>query len=145
MRKKKQQRAVVWLAYCRGAGRVVSYVIGEGKEAAIQLYKQVKSILATISCIYTDANSCYGAAFAEHQVKEAHITTKAQRHLVESSNSQLRDNMARFNRRSKRFFKILANALLYLAFVFSIKIKLIWQYIVNTPPRGCVKKSFSLL
>ena len=102
---KKQQRAVIWLAYCRGAGRVVSYLIEEGKEAAIQLYKQVKSILANISCIYTDANSCYGSAFAEHQVKESPITTKAETHLIESANSRIRDNLARFNRRSKRFSK----------------------------------------
>ena len=78
---KKQQRAVVWLAYCRRAGRVVYYLIGEGKEAALQ------------------------SAFAEHQVKESPITTKAETHLIESTNSRIRDNLARFNRRSKRFSK----------------------------------------
>ena len=103
--KKKSQRAVVWLAYCRGSGRVVSYVIGEGKEAAIQLYKQVKVKCPHISYIATDANSCYGSAFAEHKVKEEHIVTKAQTHLIASVNSSIQDNLARFNRRSKRFSK----------------------------------------
>ena len=74
---KKQQRAVVWLAYCQGSGRVVAQVIGEGKEAAIQLYKQVKVKCPHISYIATDANSCYGSAFAQHKVKEEHSVTKA--------------------------------------------------------------------
>ncbi len=103
--KKKQQRAVVWLAYCRESGRVVSYVIGEGKEAAIQLYKQTKAKCPHISYIATDANSCYGSAFAEHKVKEEYIVTKAQRHLIASVNSSIRAHLARFNRRSKRFSK----------------------------------------
>jgi len=33
--------------------------------------------------------------------------TKSQTHLIESSNSSIRDNLARFNRRSKRFSKTL--------------------------------------
>ena len=31
--------------------------------------------------------------------------SKAETHLIESSNSSIRDNLARFNRRSKRFSK----------------------------------------
>jgi len=31
--------------------------------------------------------------------------TKAETHLIESSNSSIRDNLARFNRRSKRYSK----------------------------------------
>lgn len=33
--------------------------------------------------------------------------TKAQTHLIESANSSIRDNLARFNRRSKRVSKSL--------------------------------------
>jgi IS1 family transposase len=33
--------------------------------------------------------------------------TKAQTHLIESSNSSIRDNLTRFNRKSKRFSKSL--------------------------------------
>ena len=52
--------------------------------------------------ICTDANSCYRLAFQRHGVGEPHVMTKAQTHLIESANSSLRDNLARFNRRSKR-------------------------------------------
>lgn len=71
----------------------------------MQLYNQVKRSIPYISCSSTDANSCYGLAFAEHKVKELHITTKAETHLIESANSSIRDNLVRFNRRSKRFSK----------------------------------------
>jgi insertion element IS1 protein InsB len=33
------------------------------------------------------------------------VVTKAETHLIESFNSSIRDNLARFNRRSKRFSK----------------------------------------
>ena len=38
-------------------------------------------------------------------IPEPHTQTKAQTHLIEASNSSIRDNLARFNRRSKRFSK----------------------------------------
>ena len=39
----KKQKVPIWTAYCIEIGRIVAYVIGEGKEAAIQLYEQVKA------------------------------------------------------------------------------------------------------
>ena len=33
--------------------------------------------------------------------------TKAETHLIESSNSSIRDNLARFNRKSKRHSKVM--------------------------------------
>jgi insertion element IS1 protein InsB len=41
------------------------------------------------------------------KIPEPHTMTKAETHLIESSNSSIRDNLARFNRRSKRFSKTL--------------------------------------
>ena len=38
--------------------------------------------------------------------KENLTITKAQTHLIESSNSSIRDNLARFNRRTKRYTKV---------------------------------------
>lgn len=58
-----------------------------------------------IAAIFTDANSCYRLAFARHRVPEPHVQTKAQTHLIEAANSSIRDNLARFNRRSKRHSK----------------------------------------
>ena len=71
------------------------------------LYRRVKRLIPNIATIYTDANSCYRLAFQRNGVTEPHVQTKAQTHLIESSNSSIRDNLARFNRRSKRYSKSL--------------------------------------
>ena len=71
----------------------------------MSLYRQVKARIPTIATIYTDANSCYGLAFARHGVPEPHVQTKAQTHLIEAAHSSIRDHLARFNRRSKRYSK----------------------------------------
>ena len=69
------------------------------------IYRKVKRLRPNISHIYTDANSCYDVAFSRMKIPEPHTMTKTQTHLIESSNSSIRDNLARFNRRSKRFSK----------------------------------------
>ena len=73
--------------------------------AASALYRTVKALVPAIACIYTDANSCYAVAFDQEGVPETHVVTKAQTHLIEATNSSIRDNLARFNRRSKRYSK----------------------------------------
>jgi IS1 family transposase len=80
-------------------------VIGEGVRAAKAIYNKVKRLRPNIAHIYSDANSCYDIAFAQLGISELHTMTKAQTHLIESSNSSIRDNLARFNRKSKRFSK----------------------------------------
>ncbi|MBB3879154.1 IS1 family transposase, partial [Sphingomonas pseudosanguinis] len=55
--------------------------------------------------IFTDANSCYHLAFKRIGAPEPHQQTKAQTHLIESSNASFRDMLARFNRRTKRASK----------------------------------------
>ena len=69
--------------------------------------------------ICTDANSCYRLAFQRYGVGEPHVMTKAQTHLIESANSSLRDNLARFNRRSKRHSKSLEMLELSLVLFFN--------------------------
>ncbi len=39
------------------------------------------------------------------KIPEEHTMTKSETHLIESSNSSIRDNLARFNRKTKRFSK----------------------------------------
>ncbi len=73
--------------------------------SAIAIYRLAKAAVGRIAAIFTDANSCYRIAFARHGVPEPHTQTKAETHLIEASNSSIRDNLARFNRRSKRFSK----------------------------------------
>ena len=85
---------------------MVAYHIGDkGVHSAITLYRLAKQAVGTIEAIFTDANSCYGLAFERYGVPEPHTQTKAQTHLIESSNSSIRDMLARFNRRSKRISK----------------------------------------
>ena len=57
--------------------------------------------------IYSDANSCYNVAFKRINIQEPHLMTKRETHLIESSNSSIRDNLARFNRKTKRYSKSL--------------------------------------
>ena len=77
---------------------------GVGKKAAARIYKRVKEITPNISAIYTDANSCYDVVFSDLGLTN-HTMTKRETHLIESSNSSIRDNLARFVRKSKRFSK----------------------------------------
>ncbi len=85
---------------------MVAHHIGDkGVASAIALYERTVQAVGAIGAIFTDANSCYALAFARHGVTVPHQQTKAQTHLIESSNSSIRDNLARFNRRSKRASK----------------------------------------
>ena len=97
---------MIWTAFSRHRNRVVAYHIGDkGVASAMAIYRLTKQAVGNIEIIYTDANSCYRLAFERHGVPEPHTQTKAQTHLIEASNSSIRDNLARFNRRSKRFSK----------------------------------------
>ena len=86
----------------------MAYHIGDnGVHSAIAIYRLARQAVGRIGAIFTDANSCYALAFERHGVREPHSQTKAQTHLIESSNASIRDNLARFNRRSKRTSKTL--------------------------------------
>lgn len=74
-----------------------------GVKTAQKLYSMVKAKIPNIGLICTDTNSCYEVAFKG--IEEKHLITKRETHLIESLNSSIRDNLARFNRRSKRFSK----------------------------------------
>ena len=85
---------------------MIAYHIGDrGVQSAITIYTLAQKAIGQIQAIFTDANSCYGLAFERHGVPEPHTQTKAQTHLIESSNSSIRDMLARFNRRTKRASK----------------------------------------
>ena len=82
---------------------MVAYHIGDqGVASAITLYSLAQKAVGQIEAIFTDANSCYDLAFERLGIAEPHTQTKAQTHLIESSNSSIRDMLARFNRRTKR-------------------------------------------
>ncbi|MDR0578879.1 MAG: hypothetical protein LBI87_15450, partial [Candidatus Accumulibacter sp.] len=91
-------------AYSRREKRVIAFVTGTGLEAAKSIYRKVKALRSHISHI---SNSCHDVAFSCMGLPEPRTMTQSQTHLIESSNSSIRDNLARFNRRSKRFSKTL--------------------------------------
>ena len=85
---------------------MIAYHIGDnGVQSAITIYQLAKQAAGQIEAIFTDANSCYAVAFKRHGVPEPHTQTKAETHLIESSNASIRDMLARFNRRTKRISK----------------------------------------
>ncbi len=84
----------------------MAYHIGDkGVDSATAIYRLAVQALGRIDTIFSDANSCYHIAFDRLGVDTPHIQTKAQTHLIESSNASIRDNLARFMRKSKRFSK----------------------------------------
>ena len=87
--------------------RIIAFTIGEGLKCASKIYLKAKNKTGKILQIYSDANSCYDVAFNKLEIQESHVMTKAETHLIESSNSSIRDNLARFNRKTKRYSKSL--------------------------------------
>jgi len=71
-------------------------------------------------------------AFERYGVTEPHIVTKAQTHLIESANSSIRDNLARFNRRTKRASKTLRMLDATLLLFFNSTTSM--QYEMNSAP-----------
>jgi IS1 family transposase len=97
----------VWLALDRQRGKVVAFAIGNTTEYAKQLYSEAKQVVGKIAVIYTDANGMYTKAFGDLAVSHLHCVGagKAETHFIEAINSSVRDNLARFNRESKRYSK----------------------------------------
>ena len=110
---------LVWTAYSRNRRRVAAFTLGEGVLAAKDIYDKIKTVTPHIRHIFTDANSCYDVAFNRFGVPEPHTMTKAQTHLIESSNSSIRDNLARFNRKTKRYTKSLDMLVITLELFFN--------------------------
>jgi len=92
----------------------------------MSIYFKAKSMVGKIIQIYSDANSCYDVAFKKLGITEQHTMTKSETHLIEASNSSFRDNLARFNRKTKRYSKslemlvITIELFLYKEFVISL-------------------------
>jgi len=69
------------------------------------LYRRTRQRVPQIALIATDANSCYRLAFARQGVPEPHVQSKAETQRLEAQNASIRDDLTRFNRRSKRHSK----------------------------------------
>lgn len=62
------------------------------------------------------------------KITEKHTMTKRETHLIESSNSTIRDNLARFNRRTKRFSKT------FLALDYTLKLFIYKNFLFKAIP-----------
>jgi IS1 family transposase len=114
----------VWVAYSRNRGKVVAFCIGQDNRNQsldnrnpLRLYYATKKEVGEIATIYTDGNGSYVDVFDRIGISSIHKVGigKSQTHLIESINSSIRDNLARFNRKSKRYSKtieMLENTLL---------------------------------
>jgi IS1 family transposase len=102
---KKQERTVAWTAFSRREKRLVAFETGVGPAAARSIYRKPKALRPKLSPIYTDANSGYRVALSQTEAKEPHTMTKRETHLIKRSDNRLRDHLARFNRKTKRFSK----------------------------------------
>ena len=100
---------MVWTALSRQSGKLVAFVISSkcAIETAQLLYGKAKAAVGDILLIFTDANSCYDRAFTLLGIADKLVVTKAHTHQIEATNSSIRDNLARFNRKSKRYSKSL--------------------------------------
>ena len=105
--KKGANKTPIWLAYSRRRDKIIAIHIGKGIKAAKELYYKVKNITPNIQKIYTDGNSCYDIAFKELGIDNILEISKGKTktHMIEAINSSLRDNIARMNRKSKRYSK----------------------------------------
>ena len=105
--KKGANKTPIWLAYSRWRDKIIAIHIGKGIKAAKELYYKVKNITPNIQKIYTDSNSCYDIAFKELGIDNILEISKGKTktHMIEAINSSLRDNIARMNRKSKRYSK----------------------------------------
>jgi IS1 family transposase len=92
----------IWLAVDRNKLKVIAFHIGEGtKKDCMQLWKNVYNVCTPL-VICTDGNYSYTNVIPKYKT---HIVSKSETCLVEAKNSSLRDNLARLNRRTKRYSK----------------------------------------
>jgi len=98
----------IWTAYSRKQKRVIAFeVSNEGIVSCRRIVKKAKNKAGKVKRFYSDANSCYRETFKRYYKKDKLKITKSETHLIESSNSSIRDNLARFNRKTKRYTKSL--------------------------------------
>jgi len=100
---------LVWTAYSRREKRIIAFNItnaaNQAIESCIKVYNKIKELGKKVALFCSDGNSCYDVAYAKYLPEEKLIMTKSQTHLIESSNSSIRDNLKRFNRRTKGYSK----------------------------------------
>ena len=79
-------------------------MIGATGESVRELFLKSPTAVGCIGHVHTDGNSCYAEKFREMGVAHLHSVGrgKSWTHPAESTNSSIRDNLAKFNRYSKK-------------------------------------------
>ena len=106
----------IWLAVDRNRNKVIDVEISEKRDA--KSYKELAERIKknyNVNLLCTD----YYSVYQKHSFAKEHLQTKAETSLVESKNSSIRDNLARFNRRTKRFSKVIEMAKLSILMLFN--------------------------
>jgi len=93
----------VWLAVDRQQNRIVDFEIGDRSfstyfQMALRLESSYK-----IDYLCSDEYEVY----KKYKISEKHIASKSETCLIEAKNSSIRDCLARFNRKTKRYSKSL--------------------------------------
>jgi len=101
----KNNWMTVWVSFSRTIGKVVAFSVGHSIKNTFDLYYKTVDAVGEIATIYTDGNYCYDDCFYNVGVRDKHIVAKgkSQTYRIEGVNSSIRDNLARFNRKSKRY------------------------------------------
>jgi IS1 family transposase len=87
----------------RNKGSLLAFKVGDRSFASyLEMALEIKSKYK-IKHLCTDGYDVY----SKFKISDFHHTTKKETCLVESFNGRLRDNLTRFNRRTKRFSKSL--------------------------------------
>ena len=91
----------IWIAVDRKTNKVIDFEVGDRtKETYLKLALRLEARYK-IKHLCTDDYAAYGY----YKISEQHHATKSETSLVESKNSVIRNYLARFNRRTKRYSK----------------------------------------
>ena len=98
--KKKQRKLWIWIAVSRATRRILAIEIGSrGRKTLKRLWSKISHLRPF--AVATDAWKVYRTVIP----KELLIQTKILTSTVESVNSQVRNYLARFNRKTMRYSK----------------------------------------
>jgi insertion element IS1 protein InsB len=91
----------IWIALDRSTNKVVDFEIGDRtKRTYVKLALRLEKRF-NINHLCTDDYAAYGY----YRISKHHHTTKSETCLIEAKNSIIRNYLARFNRKTKRYSK----------------------------------------
>ncbi len=100
---KKDQKAYVWLAVDRNRNQIIDIIVSKTRDKSvyIEMAERLQEKGYNIHILCTDGYEAY----RHYKLAKRHVISKAETSLVESKNSLIRLNLARFNRKIRRFSK----------------------------------------